>query len=139
MAGNAAKRFRAVLEPLQGGLGWVVAWIPFDVEAAWKKMVRLRVKVEVGGQLRQLTKTPLTQGTQIRVGNAPHSILLNSAGTTAYTENDAATAIATVFAAIVPWLILGACALLLLQPVVVVVAPASAAPASVSRMQYAAE
>jgi uncharacterized protein YdeI (YjbR/CyaY-like superfamily) len=51
MAQSAAKRFRAVLEPLQGGLGWVVAWLPFDVEAAWKKMVRLRVKVEVGGQI----------------------------------------------------------------------------------------
>jgi Domain of unknown function (DUF1905)/Bacteriocin-protection, YdeI or OmpD-Associated len=52
MAQNAAKRFRAVLEPLQGGLGWVVAWLPFDVEAAWnKKMVRLRVKVEVGGEV----------------------------------------------------------------------------------------
>ena len=50
MAKNAAKRFRAVIEPLQGGLGWVVAWIPFDVETAWKKMVRLRVKVEVGGE-----------------------------------------------------------------------------------------
>ncbi len=51
MAKSAAKRFRAVIEPLQGGLGWVVAWIPFDVEEAWKKMVRLRVKVEVGGEV----------------------------------------------------------------------------------------
>jgi uncharacterized protein YdeI (YjbR/CyaY-like superfamily) len=51
MAGSAAKRFRAVLEPLQGGLGWVVAWLPFDVETAWKKMVRLRVTVEVGGEV----------------------------------------------------------------------------------------
>ncbi len=32
MAQSAAKRFRAVLEPLQGGLGWVVARVPFDVE-----------------------------------------------------------------------------------------------------------
>jgi hypothetical protein len=51
MAQSAAKRFRAVLEPLPGGLGWVVAWLPFDVEAAWKKMVRLRVKVEIGGEV----------------------------------------------------------------------------------------
>jgi len=51
MAGSAAKRFRAVLEPLGGGLGWVVARLPFDVEEAWKKMVRLRVKVEVGGEV----------------------------------------------------------------------------------------
>ena len=35
-----------------------------------------------------LTKTPPTQGTQIRVGNAPHSILINSAGTTAYVSNE---------------------------------------------------
>ena len=49
MAG--ARRFRAMLEPLQGGLGWVVARVPFDVQAAWTTMVRLRVKVEVGGEV----------------------------------------------------------------------------------------
>jgi uncharacterized protein YdeI (YjbR/CyaY-like superfamily) len=51
MAKNTAKRFRAVIEPLEGGLGWVVARLPFDVDAAWPKMVRLRVKVEVGGEV----------------------------------------------------------------------------------------
>jgi uncharacterized protein YdeI (YjbR/CyaY-like superfamily) len=51
MAKNTAKRFRAVIEPLQGGLGWVVARLPFDVDDAWEKMVRLRVKVEVGGEV----------------------------------------------------------------------------------------
>ena len=35
-----------------------------------------------------LTATPPTQGTQIRVGNAPHSILINAAGTTAYVSNE---------------------------------------------------
>jgi YVTN family beta-propeller protein len=35
-----------------------------------------------------LTATPLVQGTQIRVGNAPHSILINHAGTTAYISNE---------------------------------------------------
>jgi YVTN family beta-propeller protein len=35
-----------------------------------------------------LTKTPPTEGTQIRVGNAPHSILINSSGTTAYVSNE---------------------------------------------------
>jgi Domain of unknown function (DUF1905)/Bacteriocin-protection, YdeI or OmpD-Associated len=50
MAGSGAKKFRAALEPLSGGLGWVVARVPFDVQTAWKKMVRLRVKVEVGGE-----------------------------------------------------------------------------------------
>ena len=35
-----------------------------------------------------LTSTPPKQGTQIRVGNAPHSILINGAGTTAYVSNE---------------------------------------------------
>jgi uncharacterized protein YdeI (YjbR/CyaY-like superfamily) len=61
MAQSVAKRFRAVLEPLPGGLGWVVAWLPFDVDAAWKKMVRLRVKVEIGGEV---FRTSLFPGAQ---------------------------------------------------------------------------
>jgi uncharacterized protein YdeI (YjbR/CyaY-like superfamily) len=40
-----------MVEPLEGGLGWVVARLPFEIEAVWKKMVRLRVKVEVGGEM----------------------------------------------------------------------------------------
>jgi YVTN family beta-propeller protein len=35
-----------------------------------------------------LTSTPPKQGTQIRVGNAPHSILIDSNGTTAYVSNE---------------------------------------------------
>jgi uncharacterized protein YdeI (YjbR/CyaY-like superfamily) len=71
MAQNTAKRFRAVLEPLQGGLGWVVAWLPFDVETAWKeKMVRLRVKVEVGGEV---FRTSLFPGAQ----RGGHFVLVN--------------------------------------------------------------
>jgi uncharacterized protein YdeI (YjbR/CyaY-like superfamily) len=45
------KRFRAVLEPLPGALGWVIARLPFDPMSSWKTMVRLRVKVTAGGQL----------------------------------------------------------------------------------------
>jgi len=51
VAGAKAKQFRAVLEPLGDGLGWVVAWLPFDPAAAWKTMLRLRVTVEVGGEV----------------------------------------------------------------------------------------
>jgi uncharacterized protein YdeI (YjbR/CyaY-like superfamily) len=51
MGSNAVKRFRAVLEPAANGLGWVVARLPFDVETAWKKKVRLRVTVEVAGEV----------------------------------------------------------------------------------------
>ncbi len=50
MAGGT-KRFRAVLELASNGLGWVIVWLPFDAQTAWKKMVRLRVKVEVGGEV----------------------------------------------------------------------------------------
>jgi hypothetical protein len=47
MAPSAVKRFRAALERL----GWTVARVPFDVDKAWKEMVRLRVKVEVCGAI----------------------------------------------------------------------------------------
>jgi uncharacterized protein YdeI (YjbR/CyaY-like superfamily) len=60
-----------VLEPLRGGLGWVVAWLPFDVELAWKKkMVRLRVKVEVGGEV---FRTSLFPGAE----RGGHFVLVN--------------------------------------------------------------
>jgi uncharacterized protein YdeI (YjbR/CyaY-like superfamily) len=61
MAKNAAKRFRAVIEPLSGGLGWVVARLPFDIDEAWNKMVRLRVKVEVGGEVFRTSLFPDAQ------------------------------------------------------------------------------
>jgi uncharacterized protein YdeI (YjbR/CyaY-like superfamily) len=70
MAKDTAKRFRAVIEPLVGGLGWVVAWLPFDVDATWKKMVRLRVKVEVGGAV---FRTSLFTATQ----RGGHFLLVN--------------------------------------------------------------
>jgi YVTN family beta-propeller protein len=38
--------------------------------------------------LAQIDLTTLQEGTQIRVGNAPHSILINSTGTTAYVSNE---------------------------------------------------
>jgi YVTN family beta-propeller protein len=41
-----------------------------------------------------LTATPPTQGTQIRVGNAPHSIVIASNGTTAYVSNEGGRAAA---------------------------------------------
>jgi YVTN family beta-propeller protein len=38
--------------------------------------------------LAQIDLTSKTEGTQIRVGNAPHSIVINNAGTTAYVSNE---------------------------------------------------
>ncbi len=43
------KKFRAVLEKGDGGLGWTIARIPFEPREVWKEMVRLRVRGEVNG------------------------------------------------------------------------------------------
>jgi hypothetical protein len=69
MAGRA-KTFRAVLEPLGDGLGWVVAWLPFDPATTWKTMLRQRVTVEVNGEL---FRTSTFAGT----GRKGHFILVN--------------------------------------------------------------
>ncbi len=68
-----AKKFKAVLEPLQDGLGWVVAWLPFDAPAVWKEMVRLRVTVEVGGET---FRTSLFPGSDRRQRDG-HFLLVN--------------------------------------------------------------
>jgi len=47
--GSQQKRFRAVLEKDDRGLGWTIARVPFDPAKVWDKMVRLRVRGEVNG------------------------------------------------------------------------------------------
>jgi uncharacterized protein YdeI (YjbR/CyaY-like superfamily) len=47
-----------------------VAWLPFEVDEAWKKMVRLRVKVEIGGEV---FRTSLFPGAQ----RSGHFVLVN--------------------------------------------------------------
>ena len=64
------KRFRAVLEPLSGGLGWVIARVPFDVNKTWKKMIRLRVTVETGGTVFRTSLFP-------DATNGGHFVLVN--------------------------------------------------------------
>jgi len=49
MSPSAAKIFTAVLEPLQTGLGWVVARIPFDVAKAWPVRRGTRVRGQIAG------------------------------------------------------------------------------------------
>jgi len=51
MALSAAKKVRALLEPANNGLGWMIVRLPFKIEKTWKKMVRLRVKVEFGSEI----------------------------------------------------------------------------------------
>ena len=49
MSPSAVKSFRAVLEPLQTGLGWVVARIPFDIAKAWPVRRGNRVRGQIAG------------------------------------------------------------------------------------------
>jgi hypothetical protein len=49
MTRSQAKSFHAVLEPLHGGLGWVIARVPFDVAKAWPVRRGLRVRGEIEG------------------------------------------------------------------------------------------
>lgn len=46
---SMAKTFTAVLEPLQTGLGWVVARVPFDIAKAWPVRKGNRVLGEIAG------------------------------------------------------------------------------------------
>jgi uncharacterized protein YdeI (YjbR/CyaY-like superfamily) len=49
MSPSSAKTFTAVLEPLQTGLGWVVARIPFEIAKVWPVRKGLRVRGEIEG------------------------------------------------------------------------------------------
>ena len=49
MTRSQAKSFRAVLEPLRSGLGWIIAPIPFNVATAWPERRGLRVRGEIEG------------------------------------------------------------------------------------------
>ena len=49
MSPGNAKTYTAVLEPLQNGLGWVVARVPFDVRKAWTTLKGTRVRGEIDG------------------------------------------------------------------------------------------
>src|SRR5437016_2641667 len=46
---GSAKSFSAPLEHLRGGLGWVVAYLPFDARNVWEGGGRPKVKGEING------------------------------------------------------------------------------------------
>ncbi len=48
-AKSATKTFQAVLERMEGNLGWVIIRIPFDVAKVWGKRGQLRVQGEING------------------------------------------------------------------------------------------
>jgi uncharacterized protein YdeI (YjbR/CyaY-like superfamily) len=49
MSGSRIKTFHAVLERLPGGLGWVIARVPFDAAEAWPERRGQRIKGTIEG------------------------------------------------------------------------------------------
>ena len=43
------KSFKATLERLRSNLGWIIVWIPFDVQKVWGSRGRLKVRGEING------------------------------------------------------------------------------------------
>jgi hypothetical protein len=41
------KSFKATLERLRSNLGWIIVWIPFDVQKVWGSRGRLKVRGEI--------------------------------------------------------------------------------------------
>ena len=68
MAAQKPKTFRATLEPLRGGLGWVIARIPFDVKKTWGHS-RVKVRGEVNGFTFRTSLFSTREG--------PHFLLVN--------------------------------------------------------------
>lgn len=44
------RTFRALLERMEGNLGWVIARVPFDVHDVFGKRGQVRVNIEIGGE-----------------------------------------------------------------------------------------
>jgi YVTN family beta-propeller protein len=76
--GNACGSFYSPSTSYPGGLA-----LSNDGQSAYALLNQNNTLAKI-----DLTTTPPTQGTQIRVGNAPHSIVINSTGKTAYVSNE---------------------------------------------------
>jgi YVTN family beta-propeller protein len=76
--GNACSSFYSPSTSYPGGLA-----LSADGKSAYALLNQNNTLTQI-----DMSKNPPTQGTQIRVGNAPHSIVINSAGTTAYVSNE---------------------------------------------------
>lgn len=70
MSPSTQKNFKAVLEPLQSGLGWVIARVPFDVAKTWPVRRGLRVRCEIEG-------FPFRTSLFAKAGGEGHFLLVN--------------------------------------------------------------
>jgi uncharacterized protein YdeI (YjbR/CyaY-like superfamily) len=58
----AKKSFRATLERLRSNLGWVIVWIPFNVQKTWGTRGRLRIRGEINGFAFRTSLFPTRKG-----------------------------------------------------------------------------
>ena len=66
---EAAKTFRAALEPIQSRLGWTIIRVPFDVGKVWGTRRQLRVKGEINGFAFRTSLFPIRGGGHILLVN----------------------------------------------------------------------
>jgi len=62
MPKSAKKSFRATLERLRSNLGWLIVWIPFNVQKMWRTRGRLRIKGEINGFAFRTSLFPTRKG-----------------------------------------------------------------------------
>ena len=65
----AKKSFRAALERMRGNLGWVIAWIPFNVYKTWGSRGNFRVKGEINGFAFRTSLFPTRKGVHFLLVN----------------------------------------------------------------------
>ena len=58
----AKKSFLATLERLRSNLGWVIVWIPFNVQKIWGTRGRLRIRGEINGFAFRTSLFPTRKG-----------------------------------------------------------------------------
>jgi uncharacterized protein YdeI (YjbR/CyaY-like superfamily) len=59
---QVSKSFQATLERLRSNLGWVIIWIPFNVQKIWGTRGRLRVRGEINGFAFRTSLFPTRKG-----------------------------------------------------------------------------
>ena len=69
MPAKKSRIFTALLEPLRGNLGWVIARVPFEVNKVWGTKARVKAKVTIGAETFRTSLFPTREG--------EHFILVN--------------------------------------------------------------
>ena len=83
-AAQVSKSFEATLERLRSNLGWVIVWIPFNVQKIWGTRGMFRVKGEINGFAFRTSLFPTRKGVHFLLVNKKMQVGANvSEGNTA--------------------------------------------------------